>query len=180
MTTFLIALSLSFDSFACSTSVGVKNKKNLFKTAFMLAVIFGLFQGLMPVIGYMGGSYVKEFVQEIDHWVSSFLLGGVGIKFIVDAIKNKEDDIDEINLATMFVLAIATSIDALVIGVTFSFMEIDLYLTALIIGIITFIASSLGFFIGSKFGNIDGKKIEILGGAILIAIGFKILISHLV
>lgn len=176
---FLIGLSLSLDSFAVSASVSLRHGKHKIQKYLLLALVFALFQSLMPLLGFCLGQGLKTFISNIDHWIAFVLLTGVGIEFIINSFSEKEEEIKKINLKTMLFLGLATSIDALVVGITFAFMNINLWLATLIIGLITFVVSSFGCFCGTRFHHLKSKKIEIFGGFILIMIGLKILLTHL-
>lgn len=180
ITIFLIALSLSLDCFATSVSLGIKNKKHAWEIALLIALSFGLFQSAMTLIGYLIGFTVKDFIIQIDHWVAFVLLTGVGIKFITESFeKSEETVIKHIDWKMIIILSIATSIDALVVGITFAFIDIRLILSFVVIGLVTVLMSLLGYKIGKRFHHLNSKKLESFGGFILIAIGLKILISHL-
>ena len=177
----LIALGLAMDAFAVSIARGFTINTSRVKNAFIIALSFGLFQAIMPVIGWASGSLIKDIIACIDHWIAFALLSFIGIKMIYESfnIKKKDKRIDALNLRILLILSIATSIDALAVGVTLSFLDITIIMPALIIGIITFSLSFLGVFIGNKFGHFFENKIEALGGIILIGIGIKILLEHL-
>jgi putative Mn2+ efflux pump MntP len=178
---FLIALGLAMDAFAVSITSGVTIKYVEMKNAFTIAIFFGLFQAIMPVIGWLAGFTLKNFISGIDHWIVFGLLSIIGLKMIYESFKLESDKerVDPLNIFVLFVLSIATSIDALAVGISLSFLNISIALPAIIIGIITFLLSFVGVYIGTKLGHFFEKKIEILGGIILIAIGIKVLIEHL-
>ena len=180
LTIFLIALGLAMDAFAVSIAKGITVKNNRRKSAILLASFFGGFQMLMPVIGWLAGLSLKEVIVGIDHWIAFGLLCFIGVKMIYESTKNgdgrKEDDV---KLSSAFTLAIATSIDALMVGLSFAFLETSIVLPIAVIGIVTFLLSFVGFIFGCGIGKVFGKKIEIIGGIILIAIGIRILIEHL-
>ena len=177
----LIALGLAMDAFAVSIARGFTIKKSRARNALIIATFFGLFQAVMPVIGWASGSLFKGLIASVDHWIAFALLSMIGGKMIYESfkIKRKDKTDNTQNFRILFVLAVATSIDALAIGVTFSFLDVAIILPALIIGVITFFLSFLGVFIGNKFGHLFENKVEAIGGIILIAIGIKILIEHL-
>lgn len=179
VTIFLIALALSLDSFAVSTSVSLRHGEHKIEKYLLLALVFALFQSLMPLLGFWLGQGLKTFISNIDHWIAFVLLAGVGIEFIINSFSEEEKEIKKINLQTIIVLGLATSMDALVVGITFAFMDIDLWLTIGMIGLVTFLVSLFGCFCGTKFCHLKSQKIEIFGGIILIMIGFKILLTHL-
>lgn len=168
------------DAFAVAISKGLSMKKMIYKNVLIVGLYFGFFQALMPFIGYLLGKNFESFITNIDHWIAFILLSIIGINMIRECLKNDEEIYnDKFNIKTMVPLAIATSIDALAIGVTFSFLRINIYLSTLSIGIITFVTSMLGVIIGKKFGDKFEKKAQIIGGIILIIIGSKILLQHI-
>ena len=176
----LIAIGLAMDAFAVSICKGLSMTKMNWKKACIIGLYFGLFQAIMPVIGYLLGESFADSVNKIDHWASFILLGTIGINMIKEALSSdKETSNDSIDFKTMIALAIATSIDALAVGITFAFLNTNIYLSAAIIGIITFIISVIGVKIGNKFGDKYERKAQITGGTILIIIGIKILLEHL-
>ena len=176
----LIALGLAMDAFAVSIGKGLSMKKLQYKNAIITGLYFGIFQGLMPLIGYFLGKNFENLITSIDHWIAFILLSIIGINMIRETIKNEEENInDKFDFKTMLPLAIATSIDALAIGVTFAFLKINIFTSILLIGIITFVTSSIGVIIGKKFGDKFEKSTQVIGGIILIAIGAKILLEHI-
>ena len=176
----VIGIGLAMDAFAVSICKGLSMKKMNWKNAIIIALYFGTFQALMPVLGYVLGSAFSSFVQSVDHWIAFILLAVIGGNMIKDSTDDEvEKRNDKVDVKTMIVLAIATSIDALAIGVTFAFFEVNLLLAISIIGIITFTLSTLGVIIGNKFGDKFQNRAELAGGIILIIIGLKILLEHL-
>ena len=176
-----IAIGLAMDAFAVSVCKGLSMKKMSWKKAIIIALYFGIFQALMPVIGYALGIGFEESIKFIDHWIAFGLLAFIGGNMIKESLSKDEDDNqnDDVNFKTMVVLAVATSIDALAVGVTFAFLNVNLILVISIIGVLTFIISLLGVKIGNVFGDKFEKKAELAGGIILILIGLKILLEHL-
>jgi putative Mn2+ efflux pump MntP len=167
------------DAFAVSIVLGLSAKK--LKHIIIPSAFFGLFQTLMPIIGYFAGIYFAGKIQDLDHWIAFVLLGFIGAKMIKDGFsKEKEDKADKnpFGYTKILILAVATSIDALAIGITFAFFEVEIYKAALIIGVITFFISIAGVIIGGIFGIKFKSKAEFIGGAALIAIGVKILLEH--
>ena len=176
----LIAIGLAMDAFAVSICKGLSMKKMSWKKAIIIGGYFGAFQGLMPVIGYFLGTSFERFVTKIDHWIAFGLLGFIGINMLKEAFGNETENCnDNVDLKTMVVLAIATSIDALAVGITFAFLKTNIVLASLIIAIITFAVCIIGVKIGNKFGDKYERKSETVGGLILIFMGIKILLEHL-
>ncbi|WP_040542948.1 manganese efflux pump MntP family protein [Peptoniphilus timonensis] len=177
---FLVGLGLSMDAFAAAVCKGLAIKKNFLEKSLVIALFFGVFQGLMPYIGYLLGSIFAEKLQAIDHWIAFILLGIIGINMIREA-RDKTCPIEEdrLDIKNLFVLAIATSIDALAVGVSFAFLEIKISLAVLVIGFTTFTISFVGVQIGKFFGIALKDKAQITGGIILILLGVKILVEHL-
>lgn len=177
---FIIAIALGMDSFAVAICKGLSMKKMNWKKAITIGLYFGGFQALMPLVGYGLGYNFNHIVTSIDHWLAFILLGAIGINMIKEAInKESENWNDDVDFKTMLILAVATSIDALAIGITFAFLKVDLILSIIIIGIVAFLLSVIGVKIGNRFGNKYEKKAELIGGIILILIGIKILLEHL-
>lgn len=176
----LISIGLAMDAFAVATCKGLAMKKMNWKKAIIIAIYFGVFQSIMPVLGYCLGTNFQEKIINIDHWIAFILLGAIGINMIKEACSNNNDNKnDNVDFKTMIILAIATSIDALAIGVTFAFFKCNIYTSTSCIGVITFILSLIGVKIGNIFGCQYEKKAQILGGVILILLGLKILLEHL-
>ena len=176
----IIAVSLAMDAFAVSISKGLTLKKFQISKALLAGAFFGIFQGLMPLIGYLVGSTFAEYVTAFAHWIAFGILAFVGGNMIKESFGEEEVDGD-FSFKTMFMLAIATSIDALSVGVSFSMQELctHILVIVLIIGVVTFIISGLGVLLGSTVGNKFKKPAEIAGGVILILIGLKILLEGL-
>ncbi|MBN1327525.1 MAG: manganese efflux pump [Candidatus Cloacimonetes bacterium] len=176
-----LGLALAMDAFAVSLSSGCTLKKVYFHHAFRIAFFFGLFQAVMPVLGWYAGLSVRSLIASVDHWIAFGLLSLIGGKMIYEAfyLKDMEKKCDPTGIMVLLGLAVATSIDALAVGISFSLLEINILLPVLIIGGITFILSFGGVFIGNRFGNLMGNKFEIIGGILLLVMGFKILLSHL-
>ena len=177
---FLIAVGLSMDAFAVSVCKGLAMPKCTFKKAAIVGLWFGGFQALMPAIGYVLGAQFQETIASIDHWRAFVLLALIGGNMIHEALDNDEEDADaSLDVKTMFLLAVATSIDALAIGITFAFLKVNIIPAVCFIGIVTFIISFAGVKIGNVFGVRYKNKAEIVGGVILILLGLKILLEHL-
>lgn len=178
--TFFIGLGLSMDAFAVSICKGLAIKKFELKKAVIIGLYFGIFQAGMPVIGYLLGTTFQNLVTNVDHWIAFILLLIIGVTMIRESFDDeKEKKNDKLDLKTMLLLSIATSIDALAVGITFAFLKTKLLIPILIIGVTTFILSIFGVKIGNKFGDRFQNKAEFLGGSILILIGLKILLEHL-
>ena len=178
----LLSIGLGMDAFAVSVCKGISMKKMNWKKASLIGLYFGGFQAVMPILGYFFGTSFESFITNIDHWIAFILLVIIGAKMIQEAFqKDKDEDQynEDISVKTMLILSIATSIDALAVGITFSFFKVDLVLAVSLIGIITFILSVLGTKIGNRFGDKYKSKAELIGGIILILIGLKILLEHL-
>lgn len=181
-TILLIGLGLSMDAFSVSVTDGIVLKKPKPLESAKISLFFGGFQFVMPCIGYILASSFSKYITAFDHWIAFLLLAFIGGKMIYEAICEKEEDGEiknPLSSSTLLVLAIATSIDALAVGVTFATMAVSVLWASLIIGIMTFIISFAGVYIGSRFGNLLGNKAEIVGGIVLIGIGVKILAEHL-
>lgn len=177
---FLIAVGLSMDAFAVSVCKGLAMPKCTFKKAAIVGLWFGGFQALMPAIGYVLGAQFQEAIASIDHWIAFVLLALIGGNMIHEALDNDEEEADaSLDVKTMFLLAVATSIDALAIGITFAFLKVNIIPAVCFIGIVTFIISFAGVKIGNVFGVRYKNKAEIVGGVILILLGLKILLEHL-
>ena len=176
----LIAIGLSMDAFSVSICKGLTTKKFSWPMALICGLWFGGFQVLMPIIGYYLGAQFQEMIEAYDHWIAFGLLFLIGANMIREAVWGKEEKQDgSLGFKTMFLLAIATSIDALAVGVSFACIRVKLWSSVLIIGTITFLLSVLGVKIGNVFGSKYEKSAEITGGIILILIGLKILLDHL-
>lgn len=176
----LIGIGLAMDAFAVSICKGLSMKKMNWKNVVIIALYFGVFQALMPLIGYFLGMTFESIVITFDHWVAFALLTLIGGGMIKESFDDEDDKKnDKVDFKTMVVLAIATSIDALAIGITFAFFDVNIVLAVSIIGIITFIISVLGVKIGNRFGDKYQNKAQLMGGIILVLLGFKILLEHL-
>jgi putative Mn2+ efflux pump MntP len=177
----LLGVSLSMDAFAVSICKGLSMKKINWKKAIIIGLYFGIFQALMPVIGYFLGTTFQSLVTDIDHWIAFILLALIGGNMIREALLEDESQNcnDNVDFKTMIVLAIATSIDALAVGITFAFLDINVPMAVSLIGITTFIISLIGVKIGNRFGSKYENKAQIAGGVVLILIGLKILLEHL-
>ena len=177
----LIAFGLSMDAFAVSITLGLSVKKPSVKEILIPGIFFGFFQALMPASGYFAGTFFADKIQRFDHWIAFALLGIIGGKMIKESFCKKEESTNEnpFKLIKMFVLAIATSIDALAIGITFAFFKVSILKAILITGLITFFVSIAGVKIGNIFGSKFQSKAEFTGGVILVILGIKIVAEHL-
>ncbi len=181
LTIVFIGFALAMDACAVAISSGVTIRQMRLSHALRIAAFFGVFQAVMPVAGWSVGRVAADFIQAYDHWVAFALLLFVGGKMIWEAFTYhplKVKKADPHNFYVLITLAFATSIDAAAVGVTLSFLDVRIIEPALIIGVITFFMSWLGTYIGKKFGDLFGRKMEIVGGMVLIGIGLKIVIEH--
>ena len=177
----VIAVCLSMDSFAVSISLGLSVKEPRTKEVLIPGIYFGFFQMVMPLIGYFSGIYFANKIQDSDHWIAFLLLGFIGGKMIKDSFSKEEKEVDKnpFQFMTMLLLAIATSIDALAVGITFAFLKTNIFKAIIIIGLTTFCISTGGMKAGNKLGTKYESKAEFIGGVVLVILGVKILIEHL-
>lgn len=176
---FLLAFALSMDAFAVSIGLGVKNREFSKVLALKVALLFGLFQGLMPLVGYLASVGLGTIIESIDHWVAFLLLSAIGGKMLYESFgENTEDEIANITNKVLLLLAIATSIDAMAAGFTLNLLDLNPFVSMVIIGLVTYIFSYIGVFVGSRGGGYIESKAEMLGGIVLIGIGVKILFEH--
>lgn len=180
-TLLLIAIGLSFDSFAVSISCGVARTQLRFMQALKIGFFLALFQALLPVLGWFIGYTIQDYIREADHWIAFVLLGILGVKMIIESLKKDEaaKNFDPMNLYIILGMAIATSIDAFIVGVSFGFLEMNILLASVLFFCVTYFFSMLGILFGKKLGEKLGSKMEFVGGVILILIGLKILLEHL-
>lgn len=195
----LIAVGLSMDAFAVSVTNGIIIKDLKIEHALKVGLYFGVFQALMPLAGWLAGSQFKDYITSIDHWIAFGLLALIGGKMIWEAFGEEDEEAETVEgmcevaisnqgtvcenplrMGRLLVLAVATSIDALAVGISFAFLRVSIIWAAVIIGLITFVICCIGVFVGNKFGGLLKKRAEIAGGLILIFIGLKILIEHMV
>ena len=176
----ILSLALSMDAFAVSIGLGIKENQNIKVLALKVALFFGIFQAFMPFIGYIGGIGLQEYIYGFDKIIAFALLLLIGAKMIFEAVnENVEEEITKISNKILLTLAIATSIDAMAAGFTLNLLDLNPFISMLIIGIVTLVFSFIGVFIGTKGGTFLEDKAEKIGGVILIGIGLKILIEHL-
>lgn len=180
LTLFITAVGLSMDAFAVAICKGLAMKKLSWKKALIIGLWFGGFQALMPTIGYLLGTRFESYVTAIDHWIAFVLLALIGANMVKESFsKEEESSNDAVDFKTMFLLAIATSIDALAVGVTYAFLQVRIVPAVSFIGVITFTLSIVGVKIGNVFGLKYKSKAELTGGILLIVMGIKILLEHL-
>lgn len=181
---FMIGVGLSMDAFAASVCKGLNMRRMNIKNMLVIGLFFGGFQALMPAVGWVLGKQFENYITSVDHWVAFALLVFIGGKMIYDVFEDKgEDDYgektDRVDVKEIFTLAIATSIDALAVGISFAFLQVDIVKAAFVIGITTFLLSAAGVAVGNIFGAKYEKKATLAGGIILVLIGLKILLEHM-
>lgn len=180
LTLLTLAVGLSMDAFAVSICKGLAMREKLLGKGVIIGLWFGGFQALMPIIGFFLGTQFKDQITSIDHWIAFILLGLIGINMVKESLSDEEENADaSIEIKEMFMLAVATSIDALAVGITFAFLNVHIVSAASMIGVCTFLISFAGVKIGNIFGTKYKSKAELAGGIILILLGFKILLEHL-
>lgn len=175
----IISIGLAMDAFAASICKGLQDRNQSIEVAVKIALSFGFFQGAMPILGYFLASSFAEQIQEIDHWVAFILLAIVGIQMIKESREAYCEVRPGIDFKSLMILSVATSIDAAAVGISFAFLEVNIFSSALIIGLITLVISFIGYKIGNRLGIRSKQKAELAGGLILIFMGSKILIEHL-
>ena len=179
-TLFTLAVGLAMDAFAVSVCKGLAMRKINIRKTFLVGLWFGGFQALMPLVGYFLGIQFKEKITAIDHWIAFLLLAIIGINMIKEALSDEEESTSaSLEVKEMFVLAVATSIDALAVGITFAFLDVNIVEAVTVIGVVTFVLSAIGVKVGNIFGTRYKSKAEIAGGVILILLGVKILLEHM-
>jgi len=180
VTIFILAVGLGVDAFSVAIGIGATNDKKSWAPVLRLAVAFGIFQFVMPIIGWLAGQTVVEIIASFDHWIAFVLLALVGGKMIWEGFEKESDEekADQTRGWPLLLLSIATSIDALAVGFSFSVLKNPILFPAVIIGIVSFVMTTVGMIFGKVLARLFGKKVEIFGGLVLIAIGVKILIDH--
>lgn len=187
-TILLVGVGVSADAFAVSLARGLKIRQLHLSQALLIGGVFGVFQAVMPILGWFLGSAFADLIQAFDHWVAFGLLALVGVKMLWEAVSSHQpggavddvpDEKDGITLRELLVLAVATSIDALAVGLSLALLEVNIWLTAAVIGVITFLLSTAAVFLGHRVGVRYQRPAEIIGGVILIGIGISILVEHL-
>lgn len=176
----ILSVGLAMDAFAVAICKGLGMKKVTLKKAGIVGAYFGVFQAVMPLIGYLVGFRFQDKIKAVDHWIAFILLVVIGINMVKESLSKDEEEIEEADLGfkSMIMLSIATSIDALAVGITFAFLKVSIIPAVALIGIITLVISMSGVKIGNIFGDKFKSKAELLGGVILICIGLKILLEH--
>lgn len=178
LSTFFIAFGLAMDAFSVSLAGGSVLKNNILRTALIAGLLFGFFQFVMPLIGYVIAVPLTRFITPYGYWIVFFLFLFVGVKMIYDALFGSDEcGIDLTGGKVLLILAVATSIDALAVGVSYALLGADILLPAVIIGVVAFGFSAAGVFAGSKLGSVLGNKMQIIGGVILVLIGCKFLLE---
>ncbi len=179
---FFIAISLAMDAFAVSIASGVALKRCCISDAAKIAVSFGLFQAVMPVIGWLAGLTLKDYIAAFDHWIAFGLLSFIGIKMFIEAgrLDSCGRTSNPLAFGTLMMLSVATSIDALAVGLSLGILQVRLWLPILVIGLVTFSMSFGGVYLGDRIGHFCEKHVERIGGIVLLGIGLKILIGHLI
>ncbi len=177
----MLGVGLAMDATAVSMTNGMNNRKIVFSKMLLIGFTFGFFQTIMPLIGYLFGTLFADVIMTLDHWIALILLGYLGCKMLYDGFKKKEDESTdrELTFQGLLIQGVATSIDALAVGISLATLRVDVVIAVLSIGVITMLLSILGVLIGKKFGNLLNNKATILGGIILIGIGLKIFIEHM-
>jgi len=177
---FILAVGLSMDAFAVAVCKGLAIGKIRWKHAAIVGLWFGGFQALMPLVGYLLGSSFAEYIAAVDHWIAMILLTLIGANMIRESLDRDPEHVNpSLGFKPMLIMAVATSIDALAVGITFAFLQVHILSAVSFIGIVTFLLSALGVRIGGIFGTRYKSKAELLGGVILILLGLKILLEHL-
>jgi len=180
ITILLIALGLAMDSFSVAIANGLTTKTFKTSNALKIAAFFGFFQAIMLIIGWYSGVHLLDLISEYDHWVAFFLLTFIGSRMIYESARKESTRfVSSLSIKALLVLSIATSIDALAVGLSLSLLNVSATIPAIITGVVTFSLSFFGVYIGGRFGRILKNRVESLGGLILIAIGLKILLEHL-
>ena len=177
----LIAVGLSMDAFAVSVCKGLGMRRLNVRVALVLALLFGVFQAGMPVIGWLLGSQFLWLIEPVDHWIAFVLLGFIGGKMILDAVRGEEEEsgvVDRVAWGEFLMLAVATSIDALAVGISLAALNVEIVPSVLIIGVVTFVLSLVGVLVGHLFGSRFERPAQIVGGVVLVLIGVKVLLEH--
>ena len=180
ITILLVAFALAMDSFSVSITNGLGSKTLKIGNALKIGIFFGLFQAIMPVIGWFAGIHVLDLISGFDHWIAFGLLAFIGCRMIYESVRVESKKLlDSLGIGLLLTLSVATSIDALAVGLSFSFLRISIIVPAVVIGVVAFSLSFLGVYLGGKLGRFLSNRVEILGGLILMVIGIRILVEHL-
>lgn len=177
----ILSIGLAMDATAVSMTNGMNDTKIKIKKIVLIGLTFGIFQAIMPLLGYLFGTLFVEFIEQIDHWIALLLLGFLGFQMLREGLskKDEEEKVKELGIKMLFLQGVATSIDALAVGISFASLRVNIVYAVLSIGVITTMLSIIGVLIGKKFGDLLNNKASILGGIILISIGIKIFIEHM-
>lgn len=178
----LTGVALSMDAFAVAVCKGLNMRKINYNHTFIIALFFGGFQALMPLLGWFLGKQFESYIVSFDHWIAFVLLAFIGGKMVIEALKDEEEECSccgKLDVKELFVLAVATSIDALAVGITFALIRVNIWGSISVIGLTTFVLSAIGVLVGNRFGAKYKNKAELAGGIILCLIGLKILLEHL-
>ena len=178
---FILAVGLSMDAFAVAICKGLGMKRVTVGKSAIVGGYFGFFQALMPLVGYLAGMQFAQFIERFDHWIAFIMLSVIGGKMLYESFKGGESESSsgDLGVKTMLIMSVATSIDALMVGVTMAFLKVDILPVVLFIGVVTFILSAVGVWMGTAFGSKLSRKAEVAGGVILICIGLKIFVEHM-
>ena len=176
-----IAFALAMDSFAVSITSGTTVKHLRIDNALKIAAFFGIFQAVMPLFGWLMGLELRDVISGVDHWMAFVILNLIGFKMICESFRTEssQKEVNPLNVYVLLILSVATSIDAFAVGITFAFLKFAIITPIIVIGVVTFLLSLLGIYAGNKIGQIFKNKIKIIGGLLLIGIGTKIIIEHL-
>lgn len=177
----ILSIGLAMDATAVSMTNGMNDTQIKIKKIVLIGLTFGIFQAIMPLLGYLFGTLFVEFIEQIDHWIALILLGFLGFQMLREGLSKKDDEekVKELGIKMLFLQGVATSIDALAVGISFASLRVNIVYAVLSIGVITTMLSIIGVLIGKKFGDLLNNKASILGGIILISIGIKIFIEHM-
>lgn len=177
----ILSVGLAMDATAVSMTNGMNDTQIKIKKIVLIGLTFGIFQAIMPLLGYLFGTLFVEFIEQIDHWIALLLLGFLGFQMLREGLSKKDDEekVKELGIKMLFLQGVATSIDALAVGISFASLRVNIVYAVLSIGLITTMLSIIGVLIGKKFGDLLNNKASILGGIILISIGIKIFIEHM-
>lgn len=177
----ILAIGLTFDTFAAAISIGLMVNYIQFKQATKIAICMAFFQALLPLLGWWIGSSIRHLIADFDHWIALLLLSALGMKMIIEGLKHADDrkPFNPFQFSVLITISLATSIDALIAGIPLGFSDVNIWLAIAIIGFFTYLMAMLGMLFGKKAGALFGQRMEIFGGCMLIAVGVKILLEHL-